>query len=483
MERLIKIGTLKTKTALDVRESRLGVGFEKLDRDAFTPEKAYDKVANLGVKWVRIQSGWAKTEKEKGVYDFEWLDKVVDNLILRGMRPWICLCYGNGLYSEEAKRYFGAVGVAPTEGEYLEAWKKYVYETVNHFKNRVHEWEIWNEPDGKWCWKSGPDGTEYGKFAVNTSEVIRRADKDAYIIGGSVCTRSISFVNSAFLAGMGKWIDGLTFHEYTHDEIDAIETMKTYKAIADMYNDKIEIIQGESGSQSKRNGEGAIKTGSWTERKQAKQLLRHTIVDLLGDVKFTSYFSAMDMLEGFDHKPGDKIKTFGYFGLLAAEFDENGYATGEYTEKMSYYAMQNLASIFSEKIDIVNLPLMIKPQYSPLTFSNEVGHNQIIHGGFKVGDNEIYVFWQPSNLMTIDYEGTFTVSSAIRKEVHLIDFMDGSVYLLPEEMKVNGDTPFIDEKDTTAEVFVSKNAHTYVNLPIKDYPMALIYGDISRLIQ
>lgn len=92
MERLIKIGTLKPKKSSDVKFSPLGVGFEKLDRDAFDPEKAYDKIADLGVKWVRLQSGWAKTERQKGVYDFEWLDKIVDNLISRGLRPWVCLC-------------------------------------------------------------------------------------------------------------------------------------------------------------------------------------------------------------------------------------------------------------------------------------------------------------------------------------------------------------------------------------------------------
>ncbi|MBQ8813155.1 MAG: beta-galactosidase [Lachnospiraceae bacterium] len=466
MERLIKIGKLKSKHALEVQNSRLGVGFEKLDRDAFDPEKAYDKVAELGVKWVRIQSGWAKTEKEKGVYDFSWLDKVVDNLIARGLRPWICLCYGNGLYSDEAKKYFGAAGVAPTSGEYLEAWKAYVYEVVSHFKDRIHEWEVWNEPDGAWCWKSGPDGTEYGKFVVDTAKVIREAYKDAYIIGGSVCKKYVYFLNAAFMAGMGECIDGLTFHEYTRDEVGAIQTIKVYKAIADMYNDKIEIIQGESGSQSKRNGAGAVRTGSWTERKQAKQLLRHAMVDLLGNVKFTSYFSAMDMMEGFDYKPGEKISKFGYFGLLAAEFDENGCATGEYKEKLSYYVMQNLASVFSDEIEIKNLPIMVQPQHSELTFSAEPRHDEIIQGGFKIGDNEIYVFWIPSNLMTTDYEGTFTIASALMKEVHLVDFMDGSVYSIPDTMKEEGVI----------------GADIYSSFPIRDYPMALIFGDITKYI-
>ena len=65
MERLIRIGTIQPRHASEIRESRMGIGMEKLDRDAFDPEKVYDKVAALGVKWIRLQSGWQKTEQEE----------------------------------------------------------------------------------------------------------------------------------------------------------------------------------------------------------------------------------------------------------------------------------------------------------------------------------------------------------------------------------------------------------------------------------
>ena len=97
MDRLKKIGKVKTFSSSQVKFSRIGIGFEKLDRNVFDPEKAYDKVAATGAKFVRIQSGWARTEKERGVYDFAWRDSVVDNLVRRGMVPWMCLCYGNGV--------------------------------------------------------------------------------------------------------------------------------------------------------------------------------------------------------------------------------------------------------------------------------------------------------------------------------------------------------------------------------------------------
>lgn len=113
MERLKKIGKIIPKKSSEIKNSKIGLGFEKLDRDAFDPEKAYDKVAEIGVKKARIQSGWQKTEKQKGVYDFAWLDNIVDNFLKRGISPWLCLCYGNSLYTEKAKEYFGAVGCPP----------------------------------------------------------------------------------------------------------------------------------------------------------------------------------------------------------------------------------------------------------------------------------------------------------------------------------------------------------------------------------
>ena len=61
MQRLIKIGDVKPKHSKNIQNSRIGLGMEKLDRDSFDPSRVYDKVAELGVKWVRLQSGWKKT--------------------------------------------------------------------------------------------------------------------------------------------------------------------------------------------------------------------------------------------------------------------------------------------------------------------------------------------------------------------------------------------------------------------------------------
>ena len=235
------------------RSEVLGLGFEKLDRDVFDPEKAYPFLPATGVSWVRLQSGWQRTEREKGVYDFSWLDSVVDNLIALGKRPWICLCYGNRLYSDDAAKVFGAVGVPPIfTDEQRNAWRAYVTAAVKHFLGRVDTWEIWNEPDGNWCWKHGASGTEYGRFVFETAAAARAANPAARIIAGSMCGwPATPWFHELVDSGALDDVWGFTYHEYTSDERGTLAKTRLLDAILRPRNPKIKIIQGESGSQSR----------------------------------------------------------------------------------------------------------------------------------------------------------------------------------------------------------------------------------------
>lgn len=461
MERLIKIGQVKAKSSSEIKHSRIGIGFEKLDRELHDPEMAYDKLAETGVKWVRIQSGWQRTEKEKGVYDFAWLDSVVDNLVERGMWPWIDLCYGNSLYSEEAGQYFGAVGVPPLEGEYKDAWARYCTAIAKRYKGKVTYYEVWNEPDGSWCWKHGPSGTEYGKFVIETSKALKQGNPDVKVIGGSVCRVDSGFTAAALEAGMGDYINAITYHEYVSNEQRVPYRVRSLRGLLDLYNPEVKIIQGESGSQSRSDGRGALRLGAWTEKKQAKQLLRHTLVDLESEVEFLSYFSAVDMIEGLNASASEAgtVRDFGYFGVLGAQFGENGRAMGEYKRKLSFYALQNVCALFSEDVRVAALPIIMIPRQSDRIDARDDDNHTTTSICFKRDDGKwAYVYWKPTNIMAQDYEGTVTIHfSALKDRPHLVDLMDGSIYEIPDSMI---------EPHPLGGYYI-------VNLPIKDYPMAL----------
>ncbi len=106
------ISNLLPKKSSEIRSSAVSVGVETLDRELFNPDACYQPLAECGVKWARCQTGWSRCEKEKGHYDFAWLDSVADNLLSRGIEPWFSPSYGNILYYTDAP-HASCVGSVP----------------------------------------------------------------------------------------------------------------------------------------------------------------------------------------------------------------------------------------------------------------------------------------------------------------------------------------------------------------------------------
>lgn len=468
MHRFQKFGEIKAKTASEVGFSRLGIGFEKLDRAVFDPEKAYGRLAQIGVKHVRLQSGWERTEKERGVYDFAWLDAIADRLIADGMRPWLCLCYGNPLYSEAAKAVFGSVGIPPigTEEE-REAWRAYVRATVAHFRGRICEYEVWNEPDGKHCWKHGVNAAEYGRFAADTARAVKETDPGAKVYVGAMCNGNLPFVCEAASEGMLELADAITYHCYTPFDRVMRDQLTTLKALAERLKPGLKVIQGESGAQSRAGGNGALKTGAWTGEKQAKYMARHLVTDLYNGVEFASYFSTMDMIEALNGTNGEvgSYLDYGYFGVLGANFDENGFAVGDYTPKPSYRTLQVLASVFEGEWKPTLLPVQPRPVKSPLVFGDDVMDFSLQVCSFERPDGSAAtVYWNAVDLMTSTFAGTETFRiGGMTEDIRLVDLCDGSVYRVPESV-----------------VEPLPGGYNLKNMPLTDRPMMIEFGRFVR---
>ena len=470
MDSLKKIGEIKPQNSRDIENSRLGLGMEKLDRDAFDPEKVYDKVAALGVKWIRLQSGWQKTEKVEGIYDFSWLDKQVDELLSRGLVPWLCLCYGNALYDKIAVLYQGGVGAPPIRDEKTNmAWLAYVQATVAHFAGRIEYYEIWNEPEGRSTWRPAGNAEEYAKFCLQTAKAIKKGDPSAKIITGSHYQDSMEFFNEEFALGTLEISNAVSYHAYNYDESYSIQRVKALRALMHIYGKEIEIIQGESGSQSQSGGNGALAHVRTNEGMQAKQILRHTVADLLAGVKFTSVFSCVDMAEHLGARTGEIISTCGYFGLLSADFDRStGQIMGEYREKPSYYAYQNLCALFNENVIPVEIPTIFTPKESSRINGWDCPTRDLIYGGLAKSNGACaFAYWNATDLITIQgCEGTVTLEiTGVKGPIHLIDPMDGSTYEIPQTILTLHD----------------RNRYVLRNLPVKDYPLILTFGEfLSR---
>ena len=326
---LKRIGTLRPRAANEIAASNWTLGCEVLDRDFANFDEYCDYIVPLGIKTIRLQGGWAKCEKQKGVYDFAWLDHVVDYAVKRGVNVLLETDYGNSIYPGGGG--CDLAGGFPTSEEALTAWDAWVEALARHFKGRVTDWAMWNEPDiGRP--KKTPEAI--AAFNVRTAKIIRRVIPNARLAGLSLARNSPELLEQCLIA-MGEDVglfDWIIYHGYSNAPEASYTNVEGQKAILKKYNPRAKMRQGENGCPSECATRFALSRVPWSEYSQAKWDMRRMLGDLGHDVE-SSVFTICD----FNHA-GREINLK---GLLRADEDRNVIAI-----KRAYYAVQNVVSVF-----------------------------------------------------------------------------------------------------------------------------------------
>ena len=128
---LKQIGKISPRTLSDGACERFTLGCETLDRDFADYEQYKEYIPPLGIKTIRLQAGWAKTEKQQGVYDFSWLDKIIYDAVGRGLNILLETDYGNPIYPGGGG--YDLSGSFPTSDEALAAWERWVEAMAKHY--------------------------------------------------------------------------------------------------------------------------------------------------------------------------------------------------------------------------------------------------------------------------------------------------------------------------------------------------------------
>ena len=321
---LSQAGFIKTDGTL--RTERWSVGCECLDRDMADFSQYGPYVGQLGVGYARIQSGWAKTEKEKGKYDFAWLDAIVDGLLSQNVQPWMCLCYGNPIYGDGH-----TLGNAiPSD---LGPWKKYVQAVVEHFKGRVKCYEIWNEPNISA--NAGQPG-RYVKLIRATSPVIRKADPSAKIAAFALASLDYAFLDGVLNALEPGLFDYVTLHKYFENPDEGDYDFKLIGQRIRSFDPSVKVLMGESGCPSELGWAHALRFQEWTEYSQAKVVLRRMACDFaLGQP--SSVFTMVDLVYP-DFRQS--------FGLLCTSLKGK-----VIYKKPSFYAVRNMVNLLPDAVE------------------------------------------------------------------------------------------------------------------------------------
>ena len=330
---LQEIGRIQPRDASKAPEQNWTLGCEVLDRDYADWDQYKEFVAPLGIRTIRFQGGWAKTEKERGVYDFAWLDHLIDDACARGLNVLLETSYANPLYkgSDELK-----AGI-PTSEEALAAWDRWVEAMAVRYKGKVRDWAMWNEPDLN---KDNSMET-IAQFNVRTAEIIRRVIPDARIAGLSLASPRCENLHACLteIQRLGK-LDLFTwfiYHGYCSNPDTNYQTVRDLQSTLAQYTTTAKMRQGENGCPSGRSAFYALRNYDWTEVSQVKWDLRRMLSDLELGVE-SSIFTICDY-----HQRGRDMNRK---GLLYANEDKTIHHA-----KLAYYGVQNLAAVFDVTLE------------------------------------------------------------------------------------------------------------------------------------
>ena len=328
------VGAIVPRHAKEITSSHWSIGAETMDRD-FTIYKHWrEYLGPLGVKTARIQSGWAKTEQKRGQYDWAWLDEIILDMTAQGVRPWVCLCYGNPIY--EGGGNASSASPLPSSPAALAAWDRFVREFVRRYKDQVNEWEIWNEPQHQKI-----SIVDYAALVIRTGEILRAEQPTAKIFvvaaAGVGIKEAKGLLDILKKEGKLPLVNAVTYHPYAFnpngDQGDAL------RHDVREYSKGIDIFQGECGIPSTPVSYGALAAKDNTELRQAKWAGRRLLSDLGHDIR-SSYFSIADM-----HYMVDGELRINSKGLLATKSDK----TVDHP-KPAYRAVQHVTAVFDDAL-------------------------------------------------------------------------------------------------------------------------------------
>ncbi len=163
-------------------------------------------LADLGVRFVRMDLFWHEVERERGQYDFSAYDALVQTMTEHGIRLILILDYGNDLYGG------GDAAHATPEGR--AAFARFAARAAAHYRDAGIIWEIWNEPNLDKFWHGTPDAQAYAAVAAEVIAAIRRVDPTAWVVGPATSGFPWDYLEALGEAGVLGRLDAVTVHPY-----------------------------------------------------------------------------------------------------------------------------------------------------------------------------------------------------------------------------------------------------------------------------
>ncbi|NLE55507.1 MAG: hypothetical protein GX617_11255 [Lentisphaerae bacterium] len=409
---LAYVGTIIPKNVHEMSTSRWSLGCECLDRQLADWEGYREYLPWLGIKRIRLQGGWFRSEREEGVYDFGWLDRIVDDAQAMGLEVCMETSYLNPIYGRPAGT--GPGGSLPKSDAMLAGWKRWVDAMARHYSAKgVREWMMFNEPNLR---SGGNSWDEIVENNILTAEIIRAVNPEArigaFVLAGVNRVNIMRMLEQIKAQGKERLFDWAVYHGYSGnpDRING-EVQQLVEQLREVAP-HIRAWQGESGCASEAV-QYALSGMDWTEYSQAKWNARRMISDI-GCDSDSLVFTISDLSYN---------KNFiSRYGLLKTRPDNSLIKV-----KMAFYTVQHVVSIFNDDLELAAGRMV--------SFTTPHERQQVTSFVFKDrrSGQDVVAFWDgsevPDDRIALDEVVLTLPGGQISKPVW-VDIVTGHVYAI-----------------------------------------------------
>ncbi|HEX8236978.1 MAG TPA: hypothetical protein VF600_13550 [Abditibacteriaceae bacterium] len=172
----------------------------------------------IGVRRVRLHDTsmlgkWPIAETAPG--QFRFYDEGVTAAHNAGLRI-LGMLDGAPTWTSTKPREGGYWGIwnIPDKPDALPQWERYVSTVAGHYKGRIDDWEIWNEPWGEWFRGAGGSPELFGQLIKTAYTAAKQANPNAYVIGVDTYRGYDEWTNAVLSNAGPQNFDGFSFHDY-----------------------------------------------------------------------------------------------------------------------------------------------------------------------------------------------------------------------------------------------------------------------------
>jgi hypothetical protein len=299
-------------TVTNGRGARAGVaipGTRLLYSGSSAGAAAVERVAALGVRWLRFDAAWSEIEVSPGTYQWGDVDRVLAAARARGLSVVLIL----GSSATWARPAGAEWNYGPNTDDQRAGFASFAAAAARRYQGQAAAFEIWNEPNLPGSWAPSPDPDAYLRLLTAAYQAIHAADPGARVLtggtgGGLTGIDTITWYQRLYAAGLHSVCDGVAIHPYPDAPVADSGEMgkaKRIRTIMDGAGDTAKLLWGTE--------TGAPTGGQPSVDEPHQSTLVGQLYDLWSAVPRTGpllYYTLTDF-GGADRE--------GHFGLLRAD--------------------------------------------------------------------------------------------------------------------------------------------------------------------